>query len=79
MFVYFILSYLPKGAEPLKMVNGLWFRSVCAPLSYLIKYLRRLIGPNRSRPGGEAPHRSPCMASRRRGEDGRARERQKAE
>lgn len=43
---------LPKGADPLKMVNGLCFRSVCARLSYLIKYLQRLIGPSRSRPAG---------------------------
>lgn len=52
MFVYFIISYLPKGTYPLKMVNGLWLWSVCAALSYLIKYLQPLIGPSGSRPGG---------------------------
>lgn len=64
---------LPKGAEPLKMVNGLWFRSVCAPLSYLIKYLRPLIGPGRSRPGGGggAPRRSARVANGRRPEGAR--------
>lgn len=66
MFISLFLP-LPKGADPLETVNGLWFRSVCAPPSYLIKYLRSLIGPSRSRPGGGgAHHRSPCMASRRR-------------
>lgn len=43
---------LPKGTFPLKMVNGLWLRSVCAALSYLIKYLQPLIGPGGSEPGG---------------------------
>lgn len=51
MFISLFLP-LPKGADPLETVNGLWFRSVCAPPSYLIKYLRSLIGPSRSRPGG---------------------------
>lgn len=51
MFISLFLA-LPKGADPLETVNGLWFRSVCAPPSYLIKYLRSLIGPSRSGPGG---------------------------
>lgn len=51
LFISLFLT-LPKGTYPLKTVNGLWFRSVCAPLSYLIKYLQPLIGPSGSGPGG---------------------------
>lgn len=51
LFISLFLT-LPKGTYPLKMVNGLWFRSVCAVLSYLIKYLQPLIGPSGSGPGG---------------------------
>ena len=51
LFISLFLT-LPKGKYPLETVNGLWFRSVCAPLSYLIKYLRPLIGPSGSGPGG---------------------------
>lgn len=76
MFISFFLP-LPKAADPLETVHGLWFPSACAPPSYLIKYLRRLMGPRRSRPAGEAPRRRPCMASRRRCEDASAREMQK--
>lgn len=47
LFISLFLT-LPKGTYPLKMVNGLWFRSVCALLSYLIKYLQPLIGPSGS-------------------------------
>lgn len=50
LFHYFFPP--PKGADPPKTVNGLWFRSVCARLSYLIKYLRSLMGPSRSGPAG---------------------------
>lgn len=51
LFISLFLT-LPKGTYPLKTVNGLWFRSVCALLSYLIKYLQPLIGPSGSGPGG---------------------------
>lgn len=51
LFISLFLT-LPKGTYPLKTVNGLWLRSVCAALSYLIKYLQPLIGPSGSRPGG---------------------------
>lgn len=51
LFISLFLT-LPKGTYPLKMVNGLWLRSVCAALSYLIKYLQPLIGPSGSGPGG---------------------------
>lgn len=51
LFISLFLT-LPKGTYLLKMVNGLWFRSVCAVLSYLIKYLQPLIGPSGSRPSG---------------------------
>lgn len=81
MFVYFIISCFTKGRPAAAMVNGLWFRSVCAALSYLIKYLRRLIGPGRSGPGGGggggAPRRSARVANGRRREGARARGRQK--
>lgn len=48
------------------MVNGLWFRSVCALLSYLIKYLQRLIGPSGCRPGGQTLQQGLCMVSMQR-------------
>ena len=51
LFISLFLT-LPKGTHPLKMVNGLWFRSVCAVLSYLIKYLQPLIGPSGSGSAG---------------------------
>lgn len=54
LFISLFLT-LPKGTYPVKMVNGLWLKSVCAALSYLIKYLQRLIGPSGSGPGGQTP------------------------
>lgn len=62
LFISLFLT-LPKGTHPLKTVNGLWFRSVCAQLSYLIKYLRPLIGPSGSGPCGHTPQRSPRQVS----------------
>lgn len=44
LFDYF--PALPKGTFLVKMVNGLWLRSICTVPSYLIKYLQTLIGPN---------------------------------
>lgn len=76
LFISLFLA-LPEVADPLETVHGLWFGSVCARLSYLIKYLQPLMGPSRSRPAGETPRRRPCMASRRRCEDASARERRK--
>lgn len=62
LFISLFLT-LPKGTHPLKTVNGLWFRSVCAQLSYLIKYLQPLIGPSGSGPCGQTPQRSPRQVS----------------